>query len=157
MSAVRIAQNLSLLAHHDAGGAPNLGEGMAIKLARDGRRLLYIAHENPPIAFSIFDVTEPREPRMIWQLPLPHANVRGNSLALRGDLLLMAYEVNKPGLQPAGFQIYDISQPAAPREIAFFDLSGGHSRGVHHVTLMDGRYAHITTGAPETEQVPTAA
>jgi hypothetical protein len=151
MTGVRIADNLRFLAHHDAGGAPNLGEGMAIKPGPDGRRYLYVAHEHPPVAFTIFDVSEPSDPRVVWQLPLPHRNVRGNSLALWGDILLMAYEVNQPGLKPAGFQVYDVSNPVAPREISFFDMSGGHSRGVHHVTLNDGRYAHITTGAPEFE------
>ncbi|MGH8634801.1 MAG: hypothetical protein ACRET7_11800, partial [Burkholderiales bacterium] len=60
---VRIAHNLKLLARHDAGGAPNLGEGMAMKI-KDGRRYLYIAHEHPPMCFSIFDVTEPAAPKM---------------------------------------------------------------------------------------------
>jgi len=148
---VRITHNLKLLARHDAGGAPNLGEGMAVKI-KNGRRYLYIAHEHPPACFSIFDVTEPAAPKMLWQLPLPHKNVRGNSLALRGDILIQAYQVNKAGLKPAGFQVFDISKPAEPREIAFFDLSGGPaSQGVHYVSFMDGRYAHITTGAPDFE------
>ncbi|HSQ04024.1 MAG TPA: hypothetical protein VLN59_08315, partial [Burkholderiales bacterium] len=145
---VRIAENLKLLAQHDAGGAPNLGEGMAMKITRDGRRIMYIAHEHPPIAFSIFDVTEPREPKLIWQLPLPHRNVRGNSLAMRGDILLMAYQCNKFGMKPAGFQVYDISKPTEPREITFFDVSGPYCEGVHYVSFMDGRYAHLSTGAP---------
>ncbi len=52
---VRLAYNLKLLAQHTAGGAPNLGEGMAMKI-KDGRRYMYIAHEHGPAAFSIFDV-----------------------------------------------------------------------------------------------------
>jgi hypothetical protein len=149
---VRIAHNLKLLARHDAGGAPNLGEGIAMKVTPDGRRFMYIAHEHGPMCFSIFDVTEPSGPKMLWQLPLPHQNVRGNSLALRGDILLMAYQVNKAGLKPAGFQVYDVSKPAQPQEISFFDMSGGPaSQGTHYVSFMDGRYAHITTGAPDFE------
>ena len=120
---VRLAHNLKLLAQHTAGGAPNLGEGMAMKI-KDGRRYMYIAHEHGPAAFSIFDVTEPSEPKMLWQLPLPHRRVRGNSLAMRGDILLMAYQAYDPGGKPAGFQVYDISKPAEPREITFYDLSG---------------------------------
>jgi hypothetical protein len=148
---VRIAHNLKLLARHDAGGAANLGEGMAMKI-KNGRRYMYIAHEHHPACFSIFDVTEPAAPKMLWQLPLPHKNVRGNSLAMRGDILIQAYQVNKAGLKPAGFQVFDISKPAEPREIGFFDVSGGPaSQGVHYVSFMDGRYAHITTGAPDFE------
>ena len=148
---VRIGHNLKLLAQHDAGGAPNLGEGIAITIMPDGRRILYVAHEYQPAAFSIFDVTEPRDPKLVWQLPVPHRNVRGNSLALWGDTLLMAYQVNQPGLKPAGFQVYDVSDPVAPREVTFFDVSGPHSRGVHRVSFLDGRYAHIATGAPDFE------
>lgn len=148
---VRIAHNLKLLAQHDAGGAPNLGEGMAMKITPDGRRIMYIAHEHPPAAFSIFDVTEPSDPKLIWQLPLPHKDVRGNSLALRGNLLLVAYQCNKFGLKPAGFQVYDVSNPVQPREVSFFDVSGPYSEGVHYLSFMDGRYAHISTGAPDFE------
>ena len=87
---VRIAHNLRLLANHDLGGAPNAGEGIAMKITPDGRRILYVAHENPPMAYSILDVTEPTNPELLWQLPVPHNAVRGNSLALRGDILLTA-------------------------------------------------------------------
>ena len=42
----RIEHNFKLLARHDAGGAPNLGEGMAMKVTRDGRRInVYRARE----------------------------------------------------------------------------------------------------------------
>src|SRR5439155_957545 len=136
---VRIAQNLRLIANHDLGGAPNAGEGIAMKITPDGRRILYVAHENPPMAYSILDVTEPASPELLWQLPVPHDGVRGNSLALRGDILLTAYQVAKKGDKPAGFQIYDVSNPVQPREIAFFDTSGPHSQGVHYVSFMDGR------------------
>jgi hypothetical protein len=77
--------------------------------------------------------------------------VRGNSLAMRGDILLMAYQAYDPGGKPAGFQVYDISKPAEPREITFYDLSGAdnHSVGVHYVSFMDGRYAHLCASHPD--------
>jgi hypothetical protein len=83
---------------------------------KDGRRYMYIAHEHGPATFSIFDVTEPSEPKMLWQLPLPHRRVRGNSLAMRGDILLMAYQAYDRGGKPAGCQVYDISKPPGTRE-----------------------------------------
>ncbi len=150
---VRIAHNLRLLAQHDLGGAPNAGEGLALTVTREGRRLLYVAHENPPMALSVLDVTDPREPSLAWQMPLPHDEVRSNSLALGHDILLMAYQAVKPGLTPAGVQVLELSNPASPREIGFFDTSGPHSQGVHLVTFMDGRYAHIATGARDFEPV----
>ena len=71
--AVRIAHNLKLIGHPDLGGAPNADEGMGVKITPDGRRILYIAHENPPMAMSILDVTDPSKPTPLWQLPIPDA------------------------------------------------------------------------------------
>jgi hypothetical protein len=145
-----IAQNLRLLGRSDLGGHPNGGEGMAMKVVGD-RRILYIAHENPPIALTILDVTDPRSPALLHQAPLPHVRVRSNSLALHGDTLLMAFQTRDRGDAPAGMQLYDVSDPARPVPTAFFDTSGPHSRGVHMVTTMDGKYAHLSTGAPDFE------
>ena len=63
----------------------------------------------------------------------------------------MAYQAYDPGGKPAGFQVYDISKPAEPREITFYDLSGAddHSVGVHYVSFMDGRYAHLCASHPD--------
>ena len=148
---VRIQHHMRLLAHHDLGGAPNCGEGMAMKVMPDGRRYLFVAHEHPPMDFSVLDVTDPRRPELVWQRPLPHREMRGNSLSLWGDVLLTAQQVYRPGHHPAGFHLWDVSNPRQPREIAFFDTSGPHSQGVHRVWTADGRYAHISTGAADFE------
>lgn len=148
---VRLQEGVKLIAHSDLNGAPNTGEGMALKVEASGRRILYVAHEHPPAAYSAFDVSDPRDPQLVWQIPVPHDRARGNSLALHGDTLLLAWQTREPGMQPAGFDVYDVSEPAAPRKISFFDTSGPHSIGVHFVSLMDGRYAHISTGAVDFE------
>src|SRR5439155_20020229 len=98
---VRIAHNLRLLANHDLGGAPNAGEGIAMKITPAGRRILYVAHENPPMAYSILDVTEPTSPELLSQLPVPHDGVRRNSLALRGHLAPTACQRGRKGDKPA--------------------------------------------------------
>ncbi len=67
-------------------------------LERGGRRYLYLAHEQPPANFSVLDVTDPRAPRLLTQTRLPHGAVRSNSLAVGDDLLLVAYQVQEPGL-----------------------------------------------------------
>lgn len=148
---LRIERNVKLIAHHTLDGAPNTGEGMAMKVTDDGRRLLYVANEHPPVAMSILDVTDPSAPELVWQLPCDHDRVRGNSLAVCGDTLLLAKQTAEPGMDPAGFHVFDLSKPDAPEEISFFDTSGPHSVGVHFVSLMDGRYAHISTGAADFE------
>lgn len=73
--------------------------------------------------------------------------MRSNSLSVVGDLLLVAYQVSQPGLTPAGMGIYDVSRPEEPKRIGFFDTSGPHSRGVHYLWFVDGRLAHLSTGA----------
>jgi hypothetical protein len=148
---VRIERNLRLIGHNDLGAGPNAGEGLAMKITPSGRWLFYVAHENPPMAMSILDVTDPTKPELVYQAEVPHNDVRGNSLAIRGDTLLLASQCKYPGQQPAGFTVFDLSDPIQPREIAFFDTSGPHSQGVHYVSLIDGRYAHITTGAADFE------
>ena len=143
------ARDFALVAQHDLAGAGNGGEGLVLQLLPDGRRIFYVAHESAPMAASILDVTDPRRPELLCQLPVEHAGVRGNSLAVVDDLLLVARQVARAGDQPAGLWLYDVRDPAAPRELAFFDTSGGPSRGVHFVWCVDGRYAHLSTGAPD--------
>jgi hypothetical protein len=143
------ARDLALVAHHDLGGVGNGGEGLVLQARPDGRRIFYIAHESAPLAVSILDVTDPRRPELLAQLPVEHPRVRGNSLAVVDNLLLVARQVAQAGEQPAGLWLYDVSDPAAPRALSFFDTSGGLSRGVHFVWCVDGKYAHLSTGAPD--------
>jgi hypothetical protein len=42
-----------------------------------------------------------------------------------------------------------VADPSKPRSIAFFDASGPHSRGVHHLWFVDGAYLHLASGAPD--------
>ena len=147
----RVEHNVKLVAHHTLEGAPNIGEGMAMKITDDGRRLLYLANENPPMAMSLLDVTDPTNPELVWQLPCEHDKVRGNSLSLFGDTLLLANQVTDAGMVPAGVHVFDISTPEKPEQVGFFDTSGPHSKGVHFVSFMDGRFAHIASGAADFE------
>jgi len=148
---VRVEDNLRLIGHHSLGEYSNVGEGMAMKITDDGQRLLYVANERSPGAFSILDVTDPTQPELLWQLATEHADCRANSVAIHGDTLLMAKQSEIIGAQPAGMHVFDLSTPTRPEQIAFFDTSGPHSKGVHRVSFMDGRYAHLSTGAADFE------
>ena len=143
------ALNMRLVAHHELGGFGGLGEGMAMQLAKDGRRILWLAHESAPKNFTGVDVTDPRAPRVVVQTDLPHARMRSNSLDVVGDVMAVAYQTRDPGLAPAGFDLFDIAVPEAPKRIAHFDASGPHSRGVHAVWFVDGEYVHMAAGAPD--------
>ena len=149
MASTDTAKNMQLLAHHELNGFGNVGEGMVIQLARDGRRVLWLAHESAPKNLTAVDVTDPRTPSVILQTDLPHHDMRSNSLDLAGDLLVVAYQTNTVGLKPAGFEIFDVGDPGRPRSVAFFDASGPHSRGVHHLWFVDGAYVHIASGAAD--------
>jgi hypothetical protein len=140
--------NFKLLAHHELNGFGNLGEGMSIQMAKDGRRILWLAHENAPTNFTGVDVSDPRQPKVIVQTKLPRAEMRSNSLEVCGDIMAVAYQT-RPGLQPAGFELFDVSSPENPKSISFFDTSGPHSRGVHQLWFCDGRYVHMASGAPD--------
>lgn len=146
---VRRSRNMRLLAHHELNGFGNCGEGMVIQLARDGRRVLWLAHESSPKNVTGVDVTDPRKPTVIVQTDLPHHQMRSNSLDLTGDLLAVAYQTSHVGMKPAGFELFDVSDPTLPRSIATFDASGPASRGVHHLWFVDGAYVHVSAGAAD--------
>ncbi|MGE0716274.1 MAG: LVIVD repeat-containing protein [Alphaproteobacteria bacterium] len=141
--------NFNLLSHHELNGFGGMGEGMAMQAARDGRRILWMAHESAPKNFTAVDVTDPRNPKLVAQTDLPQSHMRSNSLEVTGDLMAVAYQVNKHGLQPAGFELFDISVPENPRSIVFVDCSAPHSRGVHQLWFCDGEYVHLAGGAPD--------
>lgn len=143
------AHGLRLIAHDMLRGHGGIGEGMSLQKARDGRRILWLAHEGPPKNFTGVDVTDPRAPKVVVQTELPHNRVRSNSLETCGDVMAVAYQVLEPGLTPAGIELFDISVPEAPRSISFFDCSGPHSRGVHQVWFVDGEYIHFAGGAAD--------
>ncbi len=141
--------NFKLLAHHELDGFGSLGEGMSLQVTPDGRRILWLAHWQAPKNFTALDVTDPRQPRVIVQTDLPMQEMRSNSLEISGNVMAVAYQTAKVGQQPAGFDLFDISKPENPQRISFFDASGPHSRGVHQLWFCDGRYVHMSSGAPD--------
>ncbi len=144
-----LAWNMNLLAHHELAGFGGLGEGMGMQRTRDGRRILWLAHESAPKNFTGVDVTDPRAPKVIVQTDLPHARMRSNSLDVVGEVMAVAYQTSGVNIQPAGFDLFDVSEPERPKRIAHFDASGPHSRGVHALWFVDGEYIHLSGGAAD--------
>jgi hypothetical protein len=141
--------NMKLLSHHTLNGFGGMGEGMSLQLARDGRRVLWLAHESAPKNFTAVDVSDPRAPQVIAQTDLPHAQMRSNSLEVAGDLMAVAYQVTRFGLKPAGFELFDVSDPQRPRSVSFFDASGPYSRGCHQLWFVDGKTVHMACADPQ--------
>src|SRR5262245_39526414 len=143
-----LIHNFKPLAHHELNGFGGMGEGMSIQIARDGRRILWLAHETAPKNFTGVDVSDPRAPKVVVQTDLPEMHMRSNSLETVDDLMIVAYQTQKHGQKPAGFELFDISMPETPKSIAFVDASGPGSRGVHQLWFCDGEAVAIAAGAP---------
>src|SRR3546814_14908006 len=47
-----LALNMKLLSHHELNGFGGLGEGPALQVTPDGRRVLWLAHESAPKHFT---------------------------------------------------------------------------------------------------------
>jgi hypothetical protein len=128
-----VTWNFKLLSHHTLQGFGGMGEGMSVQIAPDGRRIIWLAHESAPKNFTAVDVSDPRKPKVICQTDLPTNHMRSNSLETCGNIMAVAYQTQKKGQQPAGMELFDISNPEKPRSISFYDCSGEHSRGVHQL------------------------
>lgn len=148
---------MKLMAHDSLAGFGGIGEGMAVQELKGGRRIMWLAHEGAPKNFSGVDITDPRKPQLIVQTDLPHQSVRSNSLDLVGDILAVAYQTAGPGglsdpgfgMDPAGIELFDVSDPANPKTISFFNCAGPSSMGVHQLWFVDGEYIHFAGGAED--------
>src|ERR1043165_6899992 len=145
----QIEWNFKLIAHHELQGFGGMGEGMSIQLAKDGRRIIWLAHESAPKNFTAVDVSDPRKPKVVVQTELPQSYMRSNSLEVVGDVMAVVYQCQQPGQKPAGFELFDISTPEQPKSIAFVDRSGEKSRGVHQLWFCDGEYVHMASGSAD--------
>ncbi len=142
-------RNMRLISHHDLNGFGNIGEGVHLHQTRDGRRVLYLAHESAPKDITSVDVTDIANPRLLAQTELAYGHLRSNSLSIVDDTMLVAYQSQNPGQPGVGMGVYNISNPEEPRQIGFMDLGGQYSRGCHCLWWVDGEYAHLSTGAAD--------
>jgi len=138
-----LISNFRQIAHHSLDGFGGMGEGMSMQIAKDGRRILWLAHESAPKNYTAVDVTDPKALKIVARADLPHNRMRSNSLETVGDILAIAYQTQQTGDPEAGFELLDISVPENPKRIAFFDRAGPTSRGVHQLWFADGEYIHM--------------
>jgi hypothetical protein len=99
--------------------------------------------------FTAHDVSDPRNPRKVFEFRAPPGGHMHKLRAVDGNILYVNAE-RIPGEgganARAGFYIFDISRPSQPREIGFYDMpgSGPHRFGVDNAR----RLAFFPNDAP---------
>ena len=106
--------------------------------------IAYIGHMKAPSGTSIVDVRDPMKPRIIAEIAIADGLHSHKVQAANGIMLVNREIVSKEkaaaGNLRGGLGIYDVSNPAAPKEINRWECDG---TGVHRFTF-DGRYAYIS-------------
>jgi hypothetical protein len=157
MTPIASSQNIEVLGHNDQGGRP---DGVQVIVHRGHA---YIGHMFSD-GITIVNVEDPRAPRTVNFLACP-PNTRASHLQVHGELMLAVNAANIWALQQyqdqkdyftnpledsfsrrersfaAGLRVYDISVPAAPREIGFCAVDG---IGLHRIWWVGGRYAYAS-------------
>ncbi len=153
------AKGLKSLGWSDQGGRPDAVQIMVL----DG--FAYIGHVFSG-GFSVVDVRNPREPKFVRTYEFP-GQTWSMHLQAHGDLLFVVnmrdmFKASEPvSADPvsavgeniteaapeycAGMRVYDISNRAAPREIAFMPLEG---LGVHRIWYDGGQWAYLSARPP---------
>ena len=148
--------NMRLLAHSDQGGRP---DGVQLMVHRGYGYVGHIFSRG----FSIIDLRDPRNPRPVAYIPAP-PNTWCLHLQTHDDLLLVIHNKDMfaqadmvdekayykgtvshhaDGAQnwSAGMAVYDIADPAKPRQIGFMPVQG---TGLHRIWYTGGRWAYAS-------------
>lgn len=142
------AHNVSLVGYHDLDGRP----GLKLALYGDGdRRLMYVGsvfHHG----WSVVDVTDPADPRLLNFIPGP-TNTWTLQVQVADDLLIVGLEHPAPSwLRPGhddtppedGVLIFDLSDdPVHPRPVGTYRTGG---RGTHRNFYAGGDVAILAAG-----------
>lgn len=131
------SHHIELLGHSDLNGK---GDGMQVMRKGD---YLYVGHMgNSRVGTSVVDVSDPHEPRVVRQIPIPE-NTRSHKVQLAGDILLVNHEQQLRGQLPcsAGLAVYDVSQPADPKQIGFMPIRG---LGIHRMWWTGDKYVYFS-------------
>ncbi len=154
------ARNMRMLGFTEMGGR---ADGVQV-MVNKGHAFVGHIFSN---GFSVVDVTDPRAPKTVNYIPAP-PNTWTIHLQTIGDLLLVIHARNafsasefqdavayysgsytaraaEAGAQEqtwsAGMAVYDITQPAKPRQIGFMPVEGG---GLHRIWYTGGRWAYAS-------------
>lgn len=155
------AHNISFVGHSDMAGK---GDGVQVMVHRGHA---YVGHSfNEGI--TILDVRDPKNPKIVNYLDCA-PNTRSLHLQIHDDLMIVingpsvwsmtefqdpaSYFTGSPSDKlkesdvkfEAGLKIYDVSEPASPREIGYMPTGGF---GPHRVWYVGGKYAYASIHLP---------
>ena len=116
--------------------------------ARDGRRILWLAHEGAAEEFHwASDVTDPDTRR---SLSRPGCRIEGAVHFLEAAATSRGRLSDVRGrAHPAGFELFDIGDPRAAALNFLLHCSGPYLRGVHQLWFVDGEHVHLAGGAAD--------
>ena len=107
--------------------------------------IAYVGHIRSPHGTSIVDVRDPRNPTELATLGMP-PGTHSHKVRVHDGVMLVNHELNPADDNPvpadfaAGFGVYDVTDPAKPRELTLWKTAG---TGVHRFDF-DGRYAYLS-------------
>ncbi len=151
------AHRIGFLGHTDQGGRP---DGVQVMVSAGHA---YVGHMFSD-GITVIDVADPRKPRPVQFIACP-ANTRASHIQVHDGLLLAVNAANVWALQQyekegdyfgrsladsfsrrersfaAGMRVFDLANPAAPREIGFMPVEG---IGLHRIWWVGGRYAYAS-------------
>jgi hypothetical protein len=127
------AKNFKLLGH-DRSAAWGGGSIVEVKNGHAYVGSVGNSSYNGPEGFTAHDVTDPRNPRKVFEFRAP-PGIHMHKLRVVGDHFLYVNAEKIKGEKPehpTGLFIFDISKPAEPRQVGFYEmpLGGPHRFGV---------------------------
>ena len=140
MSSVVDAHRMRLVGHIDLDGK---GDCMHVNVV-DG--VAFIGHMGyTDLGTSIVDVSVPSQPKLITQIPRP-PGTHSHKVQVVGTTLVVNHERNRfepepPATWSAGLAVFDVSDPARPEQIGFYETAGA---GVHRMAWWEGPIAYLS-------------
>ena len=131
------AHNTKLVAHVDCPGGGQVWVD---------QNIMYVSHMRPPDGTSIYDVADPRHPRLLFTMDVP-MGWHSHKVRAQNGIMIVNYEKFREGAPEfgGGLGIFDISKPGAPKLLCKWRVSS-KAGGVHRFSF-DGRYAYISPTA----------
>jgi len=106
------------------------------------RDALYVGHMGPSgVATSVLDISDPRKPALVRQIPA--ATGSHSHKVQTADGLLLVNEEQFGGAEDfsAGMLVYDLEDPLDPKPVGRYEPGG---LGVHRIVYTGGRYAYMS-------------